>query len=89
MDKKTKQEILESFFKWYSETIDPSAEFDLNEWRVAPYKSAFIVVPSGGGYGNYMHVIKGENCIGFSPALATLESIYQKLLDLENSEGKE
>ena len=89
MDKKTKQEILESFFKWYSETIDPSAEFDPNEWEVAPYKSAFIVVPSGRGYGNYMHVIKGKNCIGFSPALATLESIYQKLLDLENSEGKE
>ena len=89
MDKKTKQEILESFFKWYSKTIDPSAEFDPNEWEVAPYKSAFIVVPSGGGYGNYMHVIKGKNCIGFSPALATLESIYQKLLDLENSEGKE
>ena len=89
MDKKTKQGILESFFKWYSETIDPSAEFDPNAWKVAPYKSAFIVVPSGGGYGNYMHVIKGENCIGFSPALATLESIYQKLLDLENSEGKE
>ena len=89
MDKKTKQEILESFFKWYSETIDPSAEFDPNEWEVAPYKSAFIVVPSGGGYGNYMHVIKGKNCIGFSPALATLESIYQKLGDLENSEGKE
>ena len=89
MDKKTKQEILESFFKWYSETIDPSVEFDPNEWEVAPYKSAFIVVPSGGGYGNYMHVIKGKNCIGFSPALATLESIYQKLLDLENSEGKE
>ena len=89
MDKKTKQEILESFFKWYSETIDPSAKFDSNEWEVAPYKSAFIVVPSGGGYGNYMHVIKGKNCIGFSPALATLESIYQKLLDLENSEGKE
>ena len=84
MDKKTEKEILESFIKWYSETIDPSAEFDLNEWRVAPYKSAFIVVPSGGGYGNYMHVIKGENCIGFSPA--TLESIYQKLLDLENKE---
>ena len=89
MDKKTKQEILESFFKWYSETIDPSAEFDPNEWEVASYKSAFIVVPSGGGYGNYMHLIKGKNCIGFSPALATLESIYQKLLDLENSEGKE
>ena len=89
MDKKTKQEILESFFKWYSETIDPSAEFDPDEWEVAPYKSAFIVVPSGGGYGNYVHVIKGKNCIGFSPALATLESIYQKLLDLENSEGKE
>ena len=89
MGEKTEQEILESFIKWYSETIDPSAEFDLNEWKVAPYKSAFIVVPSGGGYGNYMHVIKGENCIGFSPALATLESIYQKLLDLENSEGKE
>ena len=89
MDKKTKQEILESFFKWYSETIDPSAEFDPNEWEVAPYKSAFIVVPSGGGYGNYMHVIKGKKCIGFSPALATLESIYHKLLDLENSEGKE
>ena len=89
MDKKTEQEIIESFIKWYSETIDPSAEFDPNEWMAAPYKSAFIVVPSGGGYGNYMHVIKGENCIGFSPALATLESIYQKLLDLENSEGKE
>ena len=86
MGKKTEKEILESFIKWYSETIDPSAEFDLNEWRVAPYKSAFIVVPSGGGYGN---VIKGENCIGFSPALATLESIYQKLLNLENKEDGE
>jgi len=89
LDKKTEQEILESFFKWYKETIDPSAEFDPNEWKADPYKSAFIVVPSGGGYGNYMHVIKGKNCIGFSPSLATLESIYQKLLDLENSEGKE
>ena len=89
MDKKTEQEIIESFIKWYSETIDPSAEFDPNERMAAPYKSAFIVVPSGGGYGNYMHVIKGENCIGFSPALATLESIYQKLLDLENKEDGE
>ena len=89
MDKKTEQEILESFFKWYSETIDPSAEFDPNAWMAAPYKSAFIVVPSGGGYGNYMHIIKGENCIGFSPGTVSVESSYQKLLNLENLEGKE
>ena len=55
----------------------------------APYKSAFIVVPSGGGYGNYMHIIKGKNCIGFSPGTVSVESSYQKLLNLENLEGKE
>lgn len=83
MDKETEEKVLDAFATWYSQTIDASARMLPEDWKVAPYKRAFIIVPSGGGYGNYMHILKGENCIGFSPGLTTVESAYQELLGLE------
>ena len=101
MDSKTDEEVFTFFANWYSRNIDASDRLHPNDWKVIPYKDAYIVRPSGTGRTSYMHIIRDNHCIGFhlgvrdgdcigfSLALLSLEKAYQKLLERENPKERQ
>ena len=78
---KTDKEIFDFSANWYSRNMEASSHLHPNDWKVAPYKDAYVATPSEPGRTSYMHIIGDGDCIGFSLTLLSLESAYQKLLD--------
>ena len=89
MDSKTDEEVFTFFANWYSRNIDASDRLHPNDWKVIPYKDAYIVRPSGTGRTSYMHIIRDNHCIGFHLGFTSLESAYQKLIERKNPKEKQ
>ena len=86
MENKTDKEVFDFFADWYSRNIDASDHLQPDDWKVIPYKDAYIVKPSGNKRTSYMHLVRDGDCIGFSVAFLSLEKAYQKLLERKNSQ---
>ena len=78
--KEIKEKIFKAFRTWEARTYPNTSETSLSDWNIGQYKEVFIISPSGGRRGNYLYFVKDDRCVGFSPAFADIESIYQKFL---------
>ena len=86
MENTTDKEVFDFFADWYSRNIDASDRLHPDDWKVIPYKDAYIVKPSGNKRTSYMNLVRDGDCIGFSVAFLSLEKAYQKLLERKNSQ---
>ena len=80
LDKEIKEKVFKVFRAWEEKNYPDASETSLSDWNIGQYKEVFTMVPSGGKRGNYMYFVKDDRCVGFSPAFADVESIYQKIL---------
>ena len=78
--KEIKEKIFKAFRTWEARTYPNTSETSLSDWNIGQYKEVFIISPRGGRRGNYLYFVKDDRCVGFSPAFADIESIYQKFL---------
>ena len=86
MENTTDKEVFDFFADWYSRNIDASDRLHPDDWKVIPYKDAYIVKRSGNKRTSYMNLVRDGDCIGFSAAFLSLEKAYQKLLERKNSQ---
>ena len=84
--KEIKEKVFKAFRTWEARTYPNAGETSLSNWNIGQYKEVFIISPSGGRRGNYLYFVKDDRCVGFSPAFADIESIYQKFLRADEPE---
>lgn len=78
--KEIKEKVFKAFSAWMARKNPTARETSLSNWNIGQYKEVFVISPSGGRRGNYLYFVKDDRCVGFSPAFADIESIYQKFL---------
>ena len=87
LSKETKEKVFKAFSAWRARKNPAARETSLSDWNIGQYKEVFIISPSGGRRGNYLYFVKDDRCVGFSPAFADIESIYQKFLRADEPEN--
>ena len=83
LNKEIKEKVFKVFRAWEKKNYPDASETSLSDWNIGRYNEVFTMVPSGGKRGNYMYFVKDDRCVGFSPAFADIDSIYQAFLQDE------
>ena len=86
LNKEIKEKVFKVFRAWEEKNYPDASETSLSDWNIGRYKEVFTMVPSGGKRGNYMYFVKDDRCVGFPPAFANIDSIYQVFLQDEEPE---